>query len=74
MAKTVYLREKGNDKNDGLTSETAVCTAKRAVQVSRKEKMQQFNISGSLDYHIRIRAELENECASNSIGPKRKAR
>ena len=36
MAKTVYLSEQGDDKNDGLTDETPVRTAAKAVKTSIK--------------------------------------
>ena len=36
MAKTVYLSEEGDDKNDGLTDETPVRTAAKAVKTSIK--------------------------------------
>ena len=59
MAKTVYLSERGDDKNDGLTPQKPVFTGKRAIQISLKEKTQVFHITGNEAYSKRINAELE---------------
>ena len=38
MSKAVYLSERGEDKNDGLSLEKAVLTGKRAVAIALKER------------------------------------
>ena len=51
MAKTVYLSEQGDDKNDGLTDETPVRTAAKAVKSSIK-----FRSPGNLRIGERLNA------------------
>jgi hypothetical protein len=34
--KTVYLSERGDDKNDGLTEQASVLTGDRAIKISIK--------------------------------------
>jgi hypothetical protein len=59
MPRQVYLSERGDDKNDGLTPETPVLTGARAIKVSLKAKGTSFHISGSDAYVRRMNAELE---------------
>ena len=47
MKKTVYLSDRGDDKNDGLTGETPVLTAAKAVKISIKTGAQEFRGLGS---------------------------
>ena len=47
MAKTIYLSEQGDDKNDGLTDETPVRTAAKAVKTSIKFGAQGVCVLGS---------------------------
>jgi hypothetical protein len=61
MAKTVYLSERGDDKNDGLVPERPVLSGKRAIQISLTEKTQVFDVTGSEAYVRRMNAELEKK-------------
>jgi hypothetical protein len=61
MAKTVYVSEDGDDKNDGLTPQTPVLTGKRAIQISLKEKARAFHVTGSDAYCKGMNAELEKQ-------------
>ena len=46
--KLVHVNEwQGNDKNDGLSENTAVLTRKRADEIRRKAKTQGVSIIGS---------------------------
>ena len=59
MANQVYLSERGDDKNDGLTPATPVLTGARAIKVSLKVKGTSFHIRGGDAYVRRMNAELE---------------
>ena len=59
MTKTVYLSERGDDKNGGLTAETAVLSGKRAVEVALKEGARAFNVTGGQTYVRRMDADIE---------------
>jgi len=59
MAKTVYLSEQGDDKNDGLTDETPVRTAAKAVKTSIGA--QGICVLGSGAMLERLNAELAEE-------------
>jgi len=61
MKKTVHLSERGDDKNDGLTDETPVLTAAKAVKISIKTGAQEFRVLGSGPMMDRLNAELEEE-------------
>jgi hypothetical protein len=61
MAKTVYLSEQGDDKNDGLTDETPVRTAAKAVKTSIKFGAQGICVLGSGAMLERLNAELAEE-------------
>ena len=65
MTKTVYLSERGDDKNDGLTPETAVLSGKRAVQVALKEGARAFNVTGSHTYVRRMNTDIEMQGRTN---------
>lgn len=65
MTKTVYLSERGDDKKDGLTPETAVLSGKRAVEVALKEKASAFNVSGSHTYVRRLNTDIEMQGGTN---------
>ena len=46
--KTLYVNEwQGKDENDGLASDRAVLTSKRAMEVQRKERTQATQLIGS---------------------------
>jgi hypothetical protein len=51
--KWVYVRENGDDKNNGLTEKTAVRTRERALEVSRRERTDVFDIRGELGLHYK---------------------
>jgi hypothetical protein len=55
----IFLSERGDDKNDGLTAETPVLTGDRAVKISIKEKGTSFHLTGSDAYVKRMNVELE---------------
>ena len=58
MSKAVYLSERGDDKNDGLSLEKTVLTGKRAVgSLSRKRRVA-FTSTGT-PLVRRMNAELE---------------
>ena len=57
--KQIFLSEKGDDKNDGLTADTPVLTGSRAVQISLREKGTAFHVTGSQAYTRRMTDELE---------------
>jgi hypothetical protein len=57
--KKVYLREHGDDKNHGLSSDRPVRTGRRALDVALKEKTEVFDIRGTDAYKARVNAELE---------------
>ena len=57
--RTIFISEEGDDKNDGLTAETAVRTGSRAVKISLKEKGTAFQVRGTHAYVRRMNAELE---------------
>ena len=60
--KAVYLNEEdGDDKNDGLSPETAVLTGDRALDAASDEKTQEFDINGSDGYLARINAVLRKK-------------
>ena len=61
MAKTVYVSEHGDDKNNGLTDQTPVRTAAKAVKISIKTGGQDFRVLGSGSMLERLNAELETE-------------
>ena len=61
MAKTVYLSEQGDDKNDGLTDETPVRTAAKAVKTSIKFGAQGICVLGRGAILERLNAELAEE-------------
>ena len=61
MAKTVYLSEQGDDKNDGLTDETPVRTAAKAVKTSIKFGALGICVLGSGVTLERLNAELAEE-------------
>ena len=61
IAKTVYLSEQGDDKNDGLTDETPVRTAAKAVKTSIKFGAQGICVLGSGAMLERLNAELAEE-------------
>ena len=58
-ARQVYLSERGDGKNDGLTPETPVLTGARAIKVSLKVRGISFHISGGDAYVRRMNSELE---------------
>jgi hypothetical protein len=60
MSKQVYLSDRGDDRNDGLTLETAVLTTDaHAVTMALKEKTPSFYVTGGDSYRRRVNAELE---------------
>jgi hypothetical protein len=68
MARQVYLSERGDDKNDGLTPETPVLTGARAIKVSLKVKGISFHISGGDAYVRPMNAELEAQQGEVTVG------
>jgi hypothetical protein len=67
MAKTVYLDERGDDKNDGLSEATPVLGGDRAIKISIKVQTRQFHIKGSDAYVRRMNAELEEKRLINTV-------
>lgn len=61
MARTVYLSERGDDRNDGLSAEKPVLSGRRAVQISLKEKATAFHMTGSDTYVRQMNSELEEK-------------
>jgi len=59
--RTVYLSERGDDDNDGLTAETAVLTGDRAVKIALRKKTLDFDVSGSEAYVSIMNAEIEKK-------------
>jgi hypothetical protein len=59
--RTVYLSERGDDENDGLTAQTAVLTGDRAVKIALRKKTQEFDVSGSEAYVGMMNAEIEKK-------------
>ena len=57
--KTIFLSERGDDKNDGLTAESPVLTGWRAIRISIKEQGTAFQLTGSSDYVRRTNDQLE---------------
>jgi hypothetical protein len=57
----IYLSERGNDTNDGLTEITPVRTATLAVKLSIKHGNRPIHVSGSEAAVRRLNAELLEE-------------
>jgi hypothetical protein len=57
--KTIFLSERGDDKNDGLSAESPVLTGWRAIRISIREHGTAFQLTGSSDYVRRMNDQLE---------------
>ena len=59
MSKTVYISNRGDDGNDGLSYGTPVFTPERAIKISIREGATTFHVAGGAPYKRRVNAELE---------------
>jgi hypothetical protein len=61
FGRTIFISERGHDRNNGLTAETPVRTGARAVCIYLKEKGTAFQITGNQDFVRCVNAELEKK-------------
>ena len=59
VSKTVYLSQRGDDKNGGLNSAAPVLTPERAIKIAIREGATTIHIIGGDPYRRRTNAELE---------------
>jgi hypothetical protein len=60
--KIVYVNEwQGDDKNNGLSANEAVLTRERALEVSRRERTDGFDITGSWAFILKTTRLLPAE-------------
>jgi hypothetical protein len=67
MAKMVYLSERGDDKNDGLTEQTPVLTCDRAIKIALKEKTQQFYVTDGYCRHMLEKKKAAQETLTHEL-------
>ena len=56
---TVYVRDKGDDKNDGLTEQTAVRSFKHAIKIAIRSGAHLLNLRGASTERFFLRIEKE---------------